>query len=136
MAFFGFGRREKIKKPLTDPLGDSRDIAELPPLDSSFNNNNFLEDKGMPKTPSINQNSDSMGRFSMPEFYPESEQKSSTFQRYSGSVQQPQQQSITKDIELISSKLDYLKVVMDNLNQRLANLENLMRVEQEQKYRW
>jgi len=42
-----------------------------------------------------------------------------------------------KDIELISSKLDYLKAAIDNISQRLVNLENFAKEEQgRNKYRW
>ena len=39
------------------------------------------------------------------------------------------------DFELLSSKLDYLKASIEAVNQRLANLENLVRQEQE-KRKW
>ncbi|MEK6916819.1 MAG: hypothetical protein AABW92_03670 [Nanoarchaeota archaeon] len=40
---------------------------------------------------------------------------------------------LQKDLDLISSKLDYLKAGIEAVNQRLANLENLTRQEQEKK---
>jgi len=132
MALFGFGKKQQIKKPLTDPLG-REEIAELPPMDSSL-----PEDRGLPQTPSLSSSdedfeeasSGKVQRFSMPEFSQENEK--SSFQK---PYQQPQQ-TLAKDIELISSKLDYLKAALDSLNQRLANLERIMQVEKEQRYRW
>jgi hypothetical protein len=50
---------------------------------------------------------------------------------------QPQQQEnpLKKDMDLISSKLDYLKASIEAINQRLVNLEHLVRTEQQNK-RW
>lgn len=42
---------------------------------------------------------------------------------------------LQKDLELISSKLDYLKASLEAINQRLANLEHLARQEQD-KGKW
>jgi len=42
---------------------------------------------------------------------------------------------LQKDLELISSKLDYLKASLDAINQRLVNLEHLAKQELENK-RW
>jgi hypothetical protein len=38
-----------------------------------------------------------------------------------------------KDMDLLSSKLDYLRLSLDSINQRLANLEHLVRSEMEKK---
>ena len=49
------------------------------------------------------------------------------------SIRQDQQgYTISKEIELISSKLDALRVAIDNLNQRLANIERLAYAEYQQ----
>ena len=40
--------------------------------------------------------------------------------------------TLKKDLELISSKLDYLKASLDAVNQRIINLESLTRQEMEQ----
>jgi hypothetical protein len=42
---------------------------------------------------------------------------------------------LQKDLELISSKLDYLKASLDAINQRLVNLEHMTKQEMENK-RW
>lgn len=44
---------------------------------------------------------------------------------------QPMAPPISKDIELISAKLDALKASLDTLNQRLANIERIARGEHE-----
>jgi len=47
---------------------------------------------------------------------------------------QPNNQNpIKQDFELLSSKLDYLKASIEAVNQRLANIEHLVRQEQEKK---
>jgi hypothetical protein len=38
----------------------------------------------------------------------------------------PKEYSVSKDIEIVSSKLDALKATLDGVNQRLANLERMM----------
>ena len=51
------------------------------------------------------------------------------------SIQQPSYQSdsyiASKNLEVISSKLDALKATMESINQRLANIEAIARGEQE-----
>ena len=44
---------------------------------------------------------------------------------------QPPPMPLVKDIELISSKLDTLRATLDNINQRLANLERIAAGEHE-----
>ena len=52
---------------------------------------------------------------------------------------QPQMQSqdyaTSKNLEVISSKLDALRAALDSINQRLANLETIARGEEHQSYR-
>lgn len=42
-------------------------------------------------------------------------------------LQQVQPSITSKDIEIISAKLDAIKAMLDNLNQRIANLERIAR---------
>jgi hypothetical protein len=135
MAFLGLGKKQKEKKPLTDPLSGNQEIAGLPPLDTSLQ-----EDKGLPETPGIKP-SDDIGQLNEKQrnlFAPESHNENPSFyQDSSGSKQNNvPQHNIGKDIELISSKLDYLKAAIDNLSQRLGRLEQMAENEQDQKYRW
>jgi hypothetical protein len=51
-------------------------------------------------------------------------------QRYPSQLQ-PQHNPLQKELELISSKLDYLKASLDAINQRLVNLEHLSKEEME-----
>ncbi len=55
-------------------------------------------------------------------------------------AQQPQQiqkpGNIEKDIELLSVKLDNLRNLMENINQRLINIENIAREEQKKSNTW
>ena len=77
---------------------------------------------------------------SQPSFQQASPQQSS-FQPSFGppSYSQPQMQSsdytTSKNLEVISSKLDALRAAIDSINQRLANLEAIARGEEEQRYR-
>jgi len=130
MAFLGLGKKEKIKEPLTEPLG-SRDIAQLP-------DDSLLQDKGLPEISAIEPANTRMDFSDKDRKLFEPEQDNPSFHQ-SNYQQQPQHQpehTMAKDLELISSKLDYLRVAIDNLSQRLANLENMAKSEQDQKYRW
>ncbi|MBD3249791.1 hypothetical protein GF336_07125 [Candidatus Woesearchaeota archaeon] len=53
--------------------------------------------------------------------YPQQQPRQQFQQQY------PQQQVSSKDMELISAKLDALKSALDSMNQRLANLERIAR---------
>ncbi|MBU0461856.1 MAG: hypothetical protein KJ574_04695 [Nanoarchaeota archaeon] len=58
--------------------------------------------------------------------YAPSPQPQETFQR----------ESYSKDIEIISAKLDSLRATLDSINQRLANLERIAQGEQDPKRRY
>jgi hypothetical protein len=158
MGFFDFvktGKRDKfeVKKPLSDP------IAGLPPLDpistvpsmSSSQGNfqgsfgqDFSQNLGVPNTPSIEVPiSEKENKFRMPEFEEQQESRGSgqNSSSYSGnkynSNQYSQAQSsnnspIEKDIQIISSKLDYLKAMLENMNHRLEALERIARGDEEE----
>ena len=53
-------------------------------------------------------------------------------------AQQHPQDVASKNMEIISSKLDYLRASLESINQRLTNLENIAKGDQEQKqrYKW
>ncbi|MFH2021415.1 MAG: hypothetical protein ABIJ34_08445 [archaeon] len=50
---------------------------------------------------------------------------------YSGNSQQESKNPLQKDLDLISSKLDYLKASLEAINQRLVNLEHIVKQEQQ-----
>jgi len=52
------------------------------------------------------------------------------------SRQNESENPLKKDIELISSKLDYLKASLEAINQRIANLEHLTKQEMNNNKRW
>ncbi len=129
MAFLGFGKKNEPKKPLTEPLSSDK-VADLPSQDK------FLNDPGLPKTPSMEPSSEApkLGTQRKTEdFYSE---KNEQAQKYPGQEQQSTSGISNKDLELISSKLDYLRAAIENLSHRIESLENLAKQEQEQKYRW
>lgn len=43
---------------------------------------------------------------------------------------------MSKDIELVSYKIDALRASIDSLNQRVINIEHLLREDRENKYKW
>jgi len=51
---------------------------------------------------------------------------------------QSQDYAISKDLEVVSSKLDALRASLDSINQRLASLESIARGEEDDRYkrRW
>ena len=60
--------------------------------------------------------------------------KQTTFQQQAPAFSQPTE-NITKDLELISSKLDTIKAMLSSLDQRTANLERAAGVQQQQRQR-
>ena len=60
--------------------------------------------------------------------------KQTTFQQQPAAFSQPLE-NITKDLELISSKLDTIKVMISSLDQRTANLERAAGVQQQRRER-
>lgn len=80
-----------------------------------------LESPGLPKTPQ------------MPQMQaPEAVQEPRLMQQ----PQQPQYYGPNRDLELVAAKLDALKATLDNINQRLANLERVAYGEEEHKKVW
>jgi hypothetical protein len=71
--------------------------------------------------------------------YPSMQQSQSGFQQPSFTPPQPMQQALSsgdsyinsKNLEVISSKLDALRATLDSINQRLSNIESIARGEQE-----
>jgi len=51
-------------------------------------------------------------------------------------TQQPSQTSVEKDIQVLTAKMDSLKAILDNINQRLANIERLAHESQQEEYRY
>jgi hypothetical protein len=45
-------------------------------------------------------------------------------------------QIISKEIEVLSSKMDALRASVDSINQRMINIEYYLRQEKENKYKW
>ena len=53
-----------------------------------------------------------------------SEEPNPVYPQHNMSAQQPAS-DVSKDIQILSAKLDSLKAILDNLNQRLANIERI-----------
>lgn len=130
MGFFGklFGKKEK-------------DFDFTPPKDSDLGLGPDLGDNtaGLGGTPDLGTTPDVKAQQPLPTLEPVPEQ---SFQQPPPAPQpnlQPQDPTyvISKNLEVISSKLDALQATIESLNQRLINLENIARGEQERsKYKW
>jgi hypothetical protein len=61
-----------------------------------------------------------------------------SFQQQGFGQQNDQSYTISKELEILSSKLDALRAGIESINQRLANLERIASGEQEEhkRYRW
>ncbi len=76
-----------------------------------------------------------------PQMQPPSQQMPPSFGN-TPNLNQPQMQSqdyaMSKNLEVVSSKLDALRAALDSINQRLANLEAIARGEEDNRYkrRW
>ena len=86
--------------------------------------------QGFPQQPSPGYPTPGPSQPSMPS-YPSQPQ----FQQQPPSYANPQQDLQSKNLEVISSKLDALRASIENLNQRLANLEAIARGEEDQSRR-
>jgi hypothetical protein len=133
--------------------GFGKDELALPPLEPMTQNNpsNYPGDETFPQQILPNfQNPQMMGqeeyapdpRPSMP--MGQALRTPSTYPNPSYEVHESDrlpasQNLISKELEIISSKLDYLRVSLENINQRLANLEKVARDDntpQPPRYRW
>ena len=138
MSIFSFFKRKKEEdfsfptNPIAAPFqkGDESQRQDFSsPLEPSFGQ--------QPSQPSFSQPSFSQPSFSQPAF---DQQPSFTPQQPSSFSQMQglgNDRDIRRDIELLSSKLDTIKALLDAMNQRLANLErNNQEKDKKETVRW
>ena len=80
--------------------------------------------------------SSNMGPLNMPEMV--SPTQPSAFQSQRENTQSQEAINLAKNMELVSSKLDTVKAMLDNLSQRMAHLEDIASAEEQkpvQRYR-
>lgn len=94
-----------------------------PAFGSDFGLGSGLGQQGMGQSQGFSQPSQNMG-FPQPSF------QQPSYPSYSPRYE-PQQDMASKNLEIISSKLDALRASIESLNQRLANLEAIARGEEE-----
>ena len=88
---------------------------------------------GLERTPLPSGESPAFGEFEMPATTrsPEYDIKpSSPFEMQQPSYAAPRQ-DMTKDVEIISAKIDALKAMLESISQRIANIERIAQSEQE-----
>lgn len=101
-----------------------------------------LENLGLPKEEGVPTEELGLGSPGLPEQgagLPSQEPPIGTFQDARIMPQQPQQPMMqqqaayaqNKDLELISAKLDSLRAIMENMNQRISNIERIAYGEEE-----
>lgn len=132
MGIFGklFGKKEEefdFKPPTDSDLGLGKNDFGSP--DMGFGDTQATQTPGMPN---MNQN--------LPMFEP-AEQSQPLPGSHPMQAAQPMHDPnyiISKNIEVISSKLDALQASLESINQRLINIERIAHGEQQQshKYRW
>jgi len=114
---------DKLQFWKRDELGIKDELAlpkgNLPTED--FN----LETPGLPRTPNIGQ------QMTQPMQAPTQPPQMESLQERSYAPP-PQYASQNRDLELVAAKLDALKATLENINQRLANLERVAYGEEEQ----
>ncbi len=130
MGFFGklFGKKEK-------------EFDFAPPKDSDLGLGIGAEDTtpGLGGTSDLGSYPDTRTQQPLPTFEPA---PSTQFQHFPQPQQSFQAQDPTyvlgKNLEVISSKLDALRAAIESINQRLINLENIARGEEDRtnRYRW
>ncbi len=101
---------------------------------------------------SPNSGTDNMGNFGMdnsqPQGFSSGQQQNPTEEIYQAASPFPASTGspsasgshhtdiMSKDIEVISSKIDALRASLDSVNQRLINVEHMLREDKESKYKW
>ena len=113
MALFGFGRKkEKEIEELEKELGLGRGIGEGP---TGLPKDDFgLEPAKEPERPLF---------------------KEEEFQVREIPRQEPQQTHV-KDLELISAKLDSIRLMIDNMNERIKHIEHMEEEDAKKKKTW
>tara|TARA_Y100000294_G_scaffold175188_1_gene194722 strand:+ start:349 stop:729 length:381 start_codon:yes stop_codon:yes gene_type:complete len=105
----GLGEKDPLGKDLA--FGDNFNLGTQPGLGQ--------QSPGMP------EQAPAQAYPQQPPFQPQPAQPQFQAQRY----ESPQQDMAAKNLEVISSKLDALRVSVESVNQRLANLEAIARGE-------
>lgn len=102
--------------PASDPLAPSNSFSPLP-----LPSNAGMQMQSMP------QNTfERVGSASAPQ----------AFSQYQGNVQQNETVTLSKNIEIISSKMDTIRAMLENLSQRLARIEEMAAEETKPKQRY
>jgi hypothetical protein len=160
--FVKTGKRDKfeLKKPLSEPIAGIAGLPPLDPIQTTPSissnsmssnqgtfqsgfNQDFNQNLGVPSTPSIEiPLSEKENKYRMPDFEQQQdfrgsgESHSYSGGKYTSNQYSPAQSSnnspIEKDIQIISSKLDYLKAMLENMNHRLEALERIARGDEEE----
>ena len=128
---FGMGDDKKdIAKPEPTGVPEASDLGETTPKTSA---------KETPVTPSFEENvPEGLPRprsFEESPSMPSTAEKPSQYPSYQQPLQHAPLTQDSKDLELISAKLDAMRATLESMNQRLANLERIAQGEQQQKRR-
>lgn len=149
MGFFDkinpFKKKDDLGLP---PIDSSMGLGQSPMNPNAMNDTNFSQSQPshLSNPPNLNDNSQNWNqpvqepindhRMNMP--LGENLRQSTSDNMHDNSHHREthvQSNPLQKDLELISSKLDYLKASLEAVNQRIANIEHLARQDQDKK-RW
>ncbi|MFH0876041.1 MAG: hypothetical protein V1859_08950 [archaeon] len=137
MGFFGklFGKKDEFdfKPPKDSELG--LDFNKNPTPDFGAEPDFGANDLNAP--PGRGQYQDTRSQRQLPTFEPTPQTQFQQFPSQQSYQQQDPAYVLSKNMEVISSKLDALRAAIESINQRLINLENIAKGEQERpRYRW
>ncbi|MBU0757533.1 MAG: hypothetical protein KKF44_05685 [Nanoarchaeota archaeon] len=132
-------------------LPDESNPAPFDSIDSIHGSDNSIPQMGAPLgqpsfTDPISSQNNSTSAYSFPpptnaaSGAPSDPQQQQEYNDYPSSSQPMQQKPrpnlLEKDLELISTKLDYLKAALENISQRLANIERQGEAPRQEDLRW
>lgn len=127
MSFFSFGKKKYSPKSDKGSLGIKplKFDTNLPPIES------IKPHPDAPETPEFNPSAEPFPHFDEPSQSPRPlhqlnhpMEKPSAFQQSQNYQEEISTKDISKNIELISAKLDAIKAMIENLNHRMDKIEN------------
>ena len=133
---FGFGKNKEIPSPENDNFGEMNFRNDSPPMDN-LNDQTGLgniggqpDNLGLPNTRFPQTPGNSPHFEQIPDTPPS---QPSSFNELNKTKSDSDLNTLSKNIEIISSKVDTLKAILDSLSQKIEKIEKIAEGEKEEK---